>query len=106
MLRMLLRFTGLCLLAVAFTGLIIDIAHSIAAKKLLFTEIGAALMELAPIKLASVQFFIEHHLPQFVWDPLLATVMRLPAWLGIGFAGWLMLWLAKRPAPKIGFSSR
>lgn len=106
MFRMLLRLIGLCLLAIAFTTLVLDITHSLSAKQLLFTETGTVLSELAPTKLAAAHALIEQHISPILWDALLARVMRLPLWLTIGAAGGLIAWLAQSPAPKFGFSGR
>jgi hypothetical protein len=106
MFRLLLRFLGLCLLATGFVTLIVDVAHSIAGGGVSFTPIGETLMGLAPARLATAQAFIEHHIHPFISNSLLGGFMRLPLWLVLGMAGYLVSWLGKAPAPKFGFSSR
>ena len=106
MFRLFLRFLGLCLLAIAFTTVIVDATRSVLTGKLYITTIGETLLALAPAKLAMARALIEHHVHPFIWDSILADLMRLPVWLAAGVAGTLAAWLGKKPAPKFGFSSR
>jgi hypothetical protein len=106
MLRFILRFFGFCLMATAFTALVVDTTRSVSSGKLHVTTLGETLMGLAPAKLNAAQIFIEHRLHPLVWDPIVADLMSMPVWLGIGAAGAFVAWLGRRPAPKFGFSSR
>jgi hypothetical protein len=106
MFRLFLRFLGLCLLATAFVTLLGDVTRSVAGARLSITPLGETLMALAPGKLALAQAFVERHVHPFIWDPVLVDLMRLPVWLAAGVAGVLVTWLANKPAPKFGFSSR
>ncbi len=106
MFRLLLRFLGLCLLAIAFVTLLGDVTHSVAGARLSVTPLGETLMALAPGKLASAQAFVARQVHPFVWDPVLVDLMRLPVWLVVGAIGWLAIRLGSKPAPRFGFSSR
>lgn len=106
MFRLLLRFLGLCLLAAAAVGLIVDTTHSLSSKTLVVTSIGESLMTLLPSKFEVARDYIERHVPPFVWDPVLVDLLRLPEWLVYGVIGALALRLGSKPAPKFGFSSR
>jgi len=106
MFRLLLRFFGLCLLATAFVTLVGDLTRSVAAARLSVTPLGEALMELAPGKMALAQAFVARSVRPFLWDPLLADLMRLPVWLAVGAIGSLAIRLGRKPAPRFGFSSR
>jgi hypothetical protein len=106
MFRLLLRFLGLCLLAIAFASLIVDARRSVMSGNLYITPIGDTLLALAPAKLAMARVLIQHYVGPFIWDPILVGLMRLPVWLAAGVAGGLAAWLGKKPAPKFGFSSR
>jgi hypothetical protein len=106
MFRLFLRFLGLCLLATAFVTLLGDVTRSVAGARLSVTPLGETLMALAPGKLALAQAFVERHVHPIIWDPGLVDLMRLPVWLAAGVAGVLASWLATKPAPKFGFSSR
>lgn len=106
MIRTLLRFFSLCLLAIAFITLIIDATRSFVTGKLSVTPIGESLSALAPAPWASVQTYIGQHVPPFVWNFIFLEVIELPIWLGLGAAGSLVAWAARNPARKFGFSSR
>lgn len=106
MFRLLLRFLGLCLLAAAVVGLIVDTTHGLSSKTLVFTSIGESLAALLPAKLDLARDYIERHVHPFVWDPVLVHLLRLPQWLVLGVIGALALRLGGKPAPKFGFSSR
>jgi len=106
MIRLLLRFLSLCLLAIAFIALVVDATRSFAAGKLSFTPIGETLSTLAPETWAYGQSFIERHAHPFLWNSILSELGYLPVWFGFGVAGIFFAWLAKKPAQKFGFSSR
>jgi hypothetical protein len=106
MFRLLLRFLGLCLLAIAFVALLGDVIHSVAGARLSVTPLGETLMALAPGKLALAQAFVARQVHPFIWDPVLVDLMRLPAWLAVGAIGCLAIRLGRKPAPRFGFSSR
>ncbi len=106
MIRMLLRFLSLCLLAAAFITLIIDMKQSYAMDKLSFTSLGEAISAFGPGPWASVQAFLEQQIPVFIWNSIFLGIMQLPVWLGLAAAGCLAALAARTPARKFGFSSR
>jgi hypothetical protein len=106
MFRLVLRFLGLCLLATAFVTVVVDFTRSVAGGKEYVTPLGETLMVLAPREMALAQGFIERHVHPFIWDPILAHLMRLPVWLAVGVIGCLAVRLGRKPVPKFGFSSR
>jgi hypothetical protein len=106
MVRLLLRFLGLCLLAAAFVTLLGDVTRSVAGARLYVAPLRETLAALAPGKLALAQAFVERQVHPFIWDPVLVDIMRLPVWLALGAIGCLAIWLGSKPAPKFGFSSR
>ncbi|MGH6813998.1 MAG: hypothetical protein ACREDM_17220 [Methylocella sp.] len=106
MFRLLMRFLGLCLLAIAFVTLLGDVTRSVSGARLCVTPLGETLMAVAPGKLALAQAFVERRVHPFVWDPVLVDLMRLPVWLAVGAIGYLAIRLGSKPAPRFGFSSR
>ena len=106
MVRLLLRFLGLCLLATAFVTLLGDVTRSVAHARLTVTPLGEALMALAPGKLALAQAFVERQVHPFIWNPVLVDLMHLPVWLAVGIIGYFAIRLGRKPAPQFGFSSR
>jgi hypothetical protein len=104
MLRFLLRFFSLCLLAAAFITFIIDARRSYAVAMVSFTPLSDLFTLLAPSKWALAQEFIDRHARPM--QAMTAEFVSLPVWLGFAVAGGLFRWLGKRPARKFGFSSR
>ncbi len=104
MLRLLLRFFSLCLLAAAFIAFIIDARRSYAAAMVSFTPLSDLFTLLAPGKWALAQEFIDRHARPM--HAMTAEFVSLPVWLGFAVTGGLFGWLGKRPARKFGFSSR
>jgi len=103
-LRLLLRFLSVCLLATAFITFIIDARHSYTAATLTLTPIGEFLTVLVPGKWALAQDFIDRHLHPM--HAITAELLRLPVWLSFAVAGGFIARLGKKPARKFGFSSR
>jgi hypothetical protein len=106
MIRLLVRFLGLMLLAAAFAALIIDGTRSIAASSLLLTPLGQTGMWLFPNKFPLLQPMIEKNIHPLLWNPILLFILRLPTWLGLGMVGVACLEIARRRPRPIGFSSR
>lgn len=106
MIRLFLRFIGLCLLAAAFVTLIVDATRSATSGTLYVTSIGESFMAVLPSHFGLAQAFIERHIHPLVWDPIMVDLLRLPVWLAFGIAGALAIRLGSRPASKFGFSSR
>jgi hypothetical protein len=104
MLRLILRFFSLCLLATAFITLIIDARRSYGAATLSVTPLSEFLTLFVPGKLALVQDFIDRHVHPM--RAITAELLRLPVWFNFAVVGGIIAWLAKKPARKFGFSSR
>jgi hypothetical protein len=105
MIRFLLRAAALLLLAAAFVALVLDGARSIAASGLALLDAGTLAKTLAPQMLAQLQPAAERLWPA-LWDPVLVTALKGPAFVYLALLGALLLWLTQRPKPKIGYSSR
>ena len=106
MIRLFLRFLGLCLLAAAFVSLIVDATHSASSGTLYVTSTGESLMALLPGKFVLVREFIESHVHRVIWDPVLVDFLRVPVWIVFSVIGGLTIRLGSKPAPKFGFSNR
>jgi hypothetical protein len=106
MIRLFLRFLGLCLLAAAFIFLIVDATRSVSSGTLFVTSIGDSVMALQPGKFVWARDFIESHVHRVIWDPVLVDLQRLPVWVVFGIIGGGTIRLGGKPVPKFGFSSR
>ncbi len=105
MLRFLLRFVGVVALAAAFAALIVDGTRSVAAGAPAIYPLGRTVSTLFPADFLKAQAVIQAHAPM-LWDPILVSVLLLPAWVVLGLMGLVLLALARPPTPKIGYSRR
>jgi hypothetical protein len=106
MFRFILRFIGLVLLAGAFAALIVDGTRSIAGGALALTPLAQTLAWLSPQKYAALKPELQHHVPHFVWDPMIVHLLTAPTWIVAGVLGALVLLLTQKRRPKIGYSNR
>ncbi|QAY95158.1 hypothetical protein CWB41_04950 [Methylovirgula ligni] len=106
MFRFVLRLLGLLLLAGAFAALVIDGTRSIAGGALALTPLAQTLAWLSPQKYAALKPELQHHVPHFVWDPLIVHLLTAPTSLVAGALGALVLLAAQKRRPKIGYSNR
>ena len=104
--RLVFRLFGLLFLAGAFVAAVVDGARSLAAGEATLTPMGAAIAWAAPHALPRLQAFLETRLSPLLWDPALVGVLTVPAFVDLALIGALVFFLGRRPAPKIGHSSR
>lgn len=105
MIRFVVRLVALFALAAGFAVLVIDGTRSIAANQIVMTPFGETFATFFPKQFAALQPMATA-LDPLLWDPLLRTFFRLPTWLVLTVFGTILFWLARRPRPKIGYSSR
>ncbi|MGE0845547.1 MAG: hypothetical protein AB7L41_04705 [Flavobacteriaceae bacterium] len=96
MLRAIARFLGFWILAAAFIGLIADGARSIAAAEFVTLPAGQVWYWIHAPSLNLVQAGLERSWAAFLWDPVLITLLKLPAFAVAGALGLLLLWLGRR----------
>jgi len=103
MIRFLLRFLGLWILAAGFIFLIYDGTKSIAANAILVTKVQdvwgnvhqASLLSLKP-KLMGISGVL--------WDPVMTTLLDQPIALTLGILGAVMMLLGRKKRALIGYS--
>jgi hypothetical protein len=105
MLRFLVRFAGLLLLAGGFAALIVDGTRSIAAGSIQQSLLGQTIQYIAPAKFDLIEPAVRRLHP-LLWDPVLTHLFQVPTWGILALCGLVLLYLARPSAPKIGFSSR
>lgn len=103
MIRFLLRFVGLLLLAAGFIFLVIDGTRSIAASAVQFTPVGEYWYAWHPTSLQLLQPALERHVAVWLWDPVMLTVLTAPAWLVLGILGSLLILLGRKKPRLIGY---
>ncbi|MFV0281199.1 MAG: hypothetical protein ACK5JM_10630 [Rhodoblastus sp.] len=105
MLRVIIRFFGLLLLAAAFAALVIDGTKSIASDTLIVTPMAQIAETIAPVKFLALQGVIESRFGVFAWQPVTTTLLALPGWLIGGLLGSLLFAATRRRVIRIGYPS-
>lgn len=106
MLRMLIRFLGLLLLAGGFIALIVDGTRSIAGGRLLVTSLRKGAADLFPAAYQGLQTAVEQNVATFLWDPVLTTLLLAPISVAFGGLGALLIVYSHKQEAPIGYSSR
>lgn len=104
MIRFLLRFLGLWILAAAFIYLVYDGTKSIADHAVYVTAFGKAWSDIHQNSLLLLQPAIERHVAVWLWDPAMITVLEQPIWLVLGILGIILMLLGRKKKPLIGYA--
>jgi hypothetical protein len=102
--RFILRFIGLWLLAGAFVALIIDGTGSIAGGSTRFTSFGQTWDNLSQESKPAVKAFVDRHAPPWVWTSGVQTVLDQPTWIVLGVLGAVLVLLGRRKPRLIGYT--
>jgi hypothetical protein len=106
MFRFLFRFIGLWMLAGAFVALVIDGTRSITAGRIVIMPVAEGWLAVHPASLEWLKVVVERDISPRLWDPVLLQVMYAPLWLVLAVVGALLIFLGRRRARPIGYSSR
>jgi hypothetical protein len=103
MIRFLLRFVGLCLLATAFVFFVYDGTKSIANQHLVYIKAGDvwAIVDQNSFNLA--QNWLKQR-ALWAWDPYLLGVFDLPTWVVLGIVAMIFILLGRKKKPLIGYA--
>ena len=104
MIRFLLRFIGLLLLALAFIFVIYDGMKSIADATFYATKVNQFWIEIHAGSLQSVQVVIERNVSPGLWQWGLQPILRQPAAAVFGVLGVLLIVLGRKKKPLIGYA--
>lgn len=104
MIRFLLRFIGLLLLAAAFILVIYDGTKSIAANNLFFTSVRTLWELFNASGLAKLRPLISPYAGGFFWDPVMVSILAAPACGLLGVLGIVFILLGRRKKPLIGYA--
>ena len=102
MIRFLLRFIGLCLLALAFVFFVYDGTKSIANQHLVYARAAEVWAMVDQNSLNAAQAYVKQK-AIWAWDPYVQTVFELPAWAILGFVAMLLILLGRKKKPLIGY---
>jgi len=103
MIRFVLRFIGLCLLATAFVFLVYDGTKSIANHGIMYTKIVDVWAIIDQTSLNLVQNGLKQKVA-WAWDPYLQRLFDLPAWVVVGILAVLLILLGRKKKPLIGYA--
>ena len=103
MLRLLICFMGLALLAGGFVALVVDGARSLAGGSLYVTTLGSVLQALWPVAFQALRSALVSRLPTFVWDPLLVFLLMTPVGVALCGLGAAFIVLSHRHHALVGY---
>ena len=103
MIRFLLRFIGLCLLATAFVFFVYDGTESIANQHMLYMKVGDAWAMVDQNSLNGAEEWVKRR-ALWAWDPYLQGLVDLPAWAVLGFVAMVLILLGRKKKPLIGYA--
>jgi hypothetical protein len=104
MIRFLLRFLGLWILAAGFVFLVYDGTKSIAGNAIYITRLADSWNAVHSASLTNVQPFIEAHLGTWLWENVAQSILHAPTWTVFGVLGGLFILLGRRKKPLIGYA--
>jgi hypothetical protein len=103
MIRFLLRFVGLCLLALAFVLFVYDGTKSIANQHLVYARAAEVWAMVDQSSLNMMQNWLKQK-AAWVWDPYMQAVLELPAWVLLGIVAMVLILLGRKKKPLIGYA--
>ncbi len=104
MIRFLLRFIGLCLLATAFFFFVYDGTKSIANQHLVYMKVGEVWADVDQNSLNRVQDWLKQK-AMWAWDPYVQIFFdRVPAWALLAFVAMILILLGRKKKPLIGYA--
>jgi hypothetical protein len=103
MLRLLIRFTGLALLAGGFVALVVDGTRSLAGGSFYVTTLGSVLQALGPAAFQALRSAVLSRLPTFVWDPLLVFLLMTPVGVALCGLGAAFIVLSHKHHALVGY---
>jgi len=103
MIRFLLRFIGLCLLATAFVFFVYDGTKSIANQQLIYVKVSDVWAIIDQNSLNLVQDWLKQKVA-WAWDPYMQRIFDLPTWVMLGILATILILLGRKKKPLIGYA--
>jgi hypothetical protein len=104
MIRFLLRFLGLWILAAAFVFFVYDGTKSIANQQWVYVKVGDVWADIHQNSLLLLQPAIERHVSVWLWDPVMLSILTAPTWLVLGILAIILILLGRKKKPLIGYA--
>jgi hypothetical protein len=103
MIRFLLRFIGLCILAMAFVLFVYDGTKSIANQHLVYAKLVEVWAMVDQSSLNQAQAWLKQK-AAWAWDPYMLAVFDLPAWGVLAIVAMILIVLGRKKKPLIGYA--
>jgi hypothetical protein len=103
MIRFLLRFIGLCILASAFVLFVYDGTKSIANQHVVYAKLVEVWAMVDQTTLNQAQIWLKQKAP-WAWDPYMQSVFELPAWGVLAIVAMILIVLGRKKKPLIGYA--
>jgi hypothetical protein len=105
MIRFLLRFIGLWILAAAFVLLVYDGTKSIAGNAVIITKAGDLWFNVHQNSLQLLQPAVERYVGDWPWRSIIQPfILEQPAWLVLGVIAAILILLGRKKKPLIGYA--
>jgi hypothetical protein len=104
MIRFVLRFLGLWILAAGFIFFVYDGAKSLADSAIRVTKLGEVWNQIHSTSLQLLQPAIERHVAVWLWDPVVLSILTAPTWLVLGVLGGVLILLGRKKRRLIGYA--
>ena len=104
--RLIGRVIGFLLVALGFVALVLDGTRAVAEGAFSAMPLGGLGHQLFKERFLLLQPGVERHLHPALWQWVLQPLLELPAFPVLGLLGFLLLYLARPPAPRIGYAPR
>jgi hypothetical protein len=102
-LKFLARSLGLLLVAAGFVGLVIDGTRSITNNEVSFVSFSSVVGVMFPGGVPGLQARVAQPAYTWLWDPVLTSILQMPASVTGFLIGALLLWLGQKPMEPIGY---
>jgi hypothetical protein len=103
MIRFLLRFIGLVLLAIAFVLLVYDGTKSIANQEIFYSRVDAVWAIINQSSLNAVQDWLRLKM-HWAWDPFMQKFFEFPTWAVLGVFAMILVLLGRKKRKLIGYA--
>ena len=104
MIRFILRTLGLWILALGFVFFVYDGTKSIAGDHWYITKLVDVWNAVGAGSLQVLQSAIQQHVAEWLWDPVIQSVLTAPTWVVFVVLGAFLMLLGRKKKPLIGYT--
>lgn len=91
------RVIGYLLVLAALTVLVAEVIDFVTTGDWTIISAGDVWYRIDRSSLAGAQFGIQRNIADWLWDPVIATLLHVPAWAFLGLSGVLLVVACRRP---------